>query len=535
MAKKTSLLLALAFLFVSPLTRAADTRNILALLKGQCGADDIHRQLETTPRADLDHLADDEGRTGLFFCRHPGTTLLLLAGADPNVRDHAGRTPAFRAVTVTRDPAFPIMLELLALGRADLNARDHDNISLLAWAAHEGNLSAVRLLTLLGADPAPADVPADRAPLFYALQRGDDKMAEVLRNAAADRALAKSTATDAAPGPRLAASARAARLGALTGALAAGADIDARDQDGATALFRAVAERRANVAALLLLYGANPNLARNDGKTPLMQCVTGYDMESERMLVEFILAGADVNAVTKDGVTPLSASVHSRNNTAAQWMLWRGASTDVHTPDGTLMQEAALNQDWPSMIELLKRAGLKEEEPLVAQEKSFRLFTAVRAGDLPAVTAELQNGTLPDVTNKYDQTALEWAACYDQTEIMDLLLSHGANINHQHYYNGEHILHVFAGAKGANTADAAAKMKRLLDRGANPNLVMKDGNTPLMVAAREGGQGPSLDLLLQVTSDVNARNKDGLTALGLARQHGYAGTAKLLQDHSAQE
>ena len=64
---------------------------------------------------------------------------------------------------------------------------------------------------------------------------------------------------------------------------------------------------------------------------------------------------------------------------------------------------------------------------------------------------------------------------------------------------------------------------------------MHDGCTPLMVAAREGGMGPSLDLLLQVTTDLNARDKQGLTALGLARQNGHAAVVKMLQEHGATE
>ncbi len=512
-------------------TTTAD-KNLLTVVKGPCGTDDIKRQLDLTPAEDINGLRDEDGRTSLFFCRHLGTTLLLMAGADPNARDKDGRTPAFRAATRSTDPAYAIMLELLLLAHTDLNAHDHDGNTLLAWAAHEDNFPAVKLLLLLGADPAPTDVPADRAPLFYALQHGNDQMADLLRNASSGPAVPAPAIT---PDEKLAAATRASRLGSVSVALAAGADINARDKDGATALFRAVADRRADVAALLLLNGANPNLATNDGKTPLMQCATAFDMPSERMLVELIVAGADINATARDGTTALGQAVHSQNNTAAQWMLWRGASLDVHGPDGTLMQSAATHPDWPSMIALLKTAGLKEEEPLIAREKSFILFNAVRAGSPAAVEAELQGGTPVDVTNQYDQTALEWAVCYDKFDIVDLLLKHGANINHQHYYNGEHIIHTMAATRGARTADAAGKIKRLVDRGANPNLTMTNGCTPLMVTAREGGTGPNLDLLLQLTTDLNARDKDGHTALALARQQGHPEVAKILQDRGARE
>ena len=523
-------------LFFSQVLIARGADNLLEVVKGPCGVEDIKRQLDVTRPQDINTLADEEGRTSLFFCRHLGTTLLLLAGADPNVRDNTGRTPAFRAVSRSRDVAFPIMLELLALAHTDVNARDKDGITLLAWAAQEDNLSAVKLLLLLGADPAPNDVPGDKTPLFFAL-RQDDKMADLLRNAA--NAIAGNPDGKIPVGipanEKLVLAARAARLAAVSDALIAGADINARDKDGATALFRAVAERRANVAALLLLNGADPNLAKNDGKTPLMECVNGFDMAAEGMLVELLVAGANVNATAKDGTTALSQSVRARNNTAAQWMIWRGASLDVHSPDGTLMQAAMLHPDWPSMITLLERAGVPAAQAALDKQKDPALFDAVRSGDLKAVEAELQRGTPVDITNHFDQTALEWAVCYDHFDIVDVLLHHGADINHQHSYNGEHIIHNLAGRKGVPGVQAAELIKQLVQRGANPNLVMHDGATPLMVAARDGVTTPNMDVLLKLTTDINARDKQGMTALSLARQHGHAAVARSLQDKGALE
>ena len=64
---------------------------------------------------------------------------------------------------------------------------------------------------------------------------------------------------------------------------------------------------------------------------------------------------------------------------------------------------------------------------------------------------------------------------------------------------------------------------------------MHDGCTPLMVAARSGALGSTIEYLLTVTTDINARGKDGATALGLARQHGHTEAARLLQDHGASE
>ena len=187
------------------------------------------------------------------------------------------------------------------------------------------------------------------------------------------------------------------------------------------------------------------------------------------------------------------------------------------------------------MVTLLKSAGLSEQASPLTQKKDFLLFNAVRAGDALSVEAELKKGTPADIVNRYDQTALEWAVCYDHFDIVDLLLRHGANINHQHNYNGEHIIHTLALWKDYSGKQAAMRIDELIKRGANPNLTMKDGCTPLMVAARGGVTSANLELLIKVTGDINARDKQGLTALGLACQHGHSETAKLLQDKGALE
>ena len=525
----------LLLLLLPPLLPAWGAGEAIAQFKKNRSLEEDKVVIDATPREDI-NAVDEAGRSALFYSRHLGTTLLLLAGADPNVRDKEGRTPAFRAVSRSRDGAFPIMLDLLALAHTDVNAHDKEGYTLLAWAAHEDNLPAVRLLLLLGADPAPADVPHDHTPLFFALQQQDDRMAALLRDTAyGNAAKADGKPADGPPGQKLAAASRAARLGAVSEALAAGADINARDKDGATALYRAVAERRAPVVALLLINGANPNLARNDGRTPLMQCVSGFDMASERMMVELIVAGADVNAVARDGTTALSEAVHCCNNTGAQWMIWRGANLDVHSPDGTLMQGASLHPDWPSMIQLLERAGLKPDASPLTEKKDFALVEAVKSGDIQAVRAQLDKGTPADIPYRYDQTAMEWAVCYDHFDIVDLLLKRGADINRQHRGTGEHIIHTLAAWKDEDRGHPEVRIQKLVDRGANPNLLMSDGSTPLMVAARNGRSGAGMELLLQLTTDLNARDKQGLTALGLARQHGYAKVVKMLEAKGARE
>lgn len=78
--------------------------------------------------------------------------------------------------------------------------------------------------------------------------------------------------------------------------IAAGADPNARDNDGKTPLFEA---SDANTTRALLNAGADPNARNNKGQTPLFDA---YFEDSKQVIIK---SGADVNARDKFGATPL--------------------------------------------------------------------------------------------------------------------------------------------------------------------------------------------------------------------------------------
>ena len=63
----------------------------------------------------------------------------------------------------------------------------------------------------------------------------------------------------------------------------------------------------------------------------------------------------------------------------------------------------------------------------------------------------------------------------------------------------------------AAKAGNASQVRGLLEAGTDPNITDKDGNTPLIYAAKENLA--SVDMLLFAGADVNARGENGITAL----------------------
>ena len=101
--------------------------------------------------------------------------------------------------------------------------------------------------------------------------------------------------------------------------LANGADVNARDNFGATPLFRAVAGRACKgMAELLLAHEAVVDAKDKNDATPLLQAA----LDGNRDMVALLVAkGADVNAMDKSGDTPLHVASEQDRGSLKQIML----------------------------------------------------------------------------------------------------------------------------------------------------------------------------------------------------------------------
>lgn len=89
-------------------------------------------------------------------------------------------------------------------------------------------------------------------------------------------------------------------------ALADGAQINATDDDGETALHNAAERGRVKAAEFLVQNGANINAQAKDGDTPLHEAID----EGKLAMVKFLLEqGAGLNITNKDGHTALQEAL----------------------------------------------------------------------------------------------------------------------------------------------------------------------------------------------------------------------------------
>ena len=79
-----------------------------------------------------------------------------------------------------------------------------------------------------------------------------------------------------------------------------------------------------------------------------------------------------------------------------------------------------------------------------------------------------------------------------------------------------------------------AKVKSLIEEGADINAKDASGNTPLYYAIQQRNEDIA-ELLIAKGADVNAKNKSGQTALDIAIDQDHTGIVELLRKHGAKE
>ena len=170
--------------------------------------------------------------------------------------------------------------------------------------------------------------------------------------------------------------------------LKGGADVNAPQVDGTTALHWAAYNDDGETAAVLVKAGANVNAANSYGVPPLALACTNGNAVVVRLLLE---AGADANATLKGGETVLMMAARSGNVEVVKALLARGAKHDARERRGQTALMWAAAEGHAAVVRALIAAGADINARLDSGFTPF--FFAVREGRTDAVRALLEAGT----------------------------------------------------------------------------------------------------------------------------------------------
>jgi ankyrin repeat protein len=428
--------------------------------------------------------------------------LSLIAGA---ALAYQSGGPLFTAVQNEDRTAVMALLRQ----KTDVNAREDDGATPLAWAALRCNREIATLLLKAGANP---DLTNEQGigPLYIAITNGSTDIVTLLLENLADPNLAREDGESP-----LMTAARLGQVEVMQMLLDRGADVNACEKKfGQTALMWATGHPEA--VRLLLQRGADVHAtskswditatiytpttstigktgipwnndgtytSKQGGQNALLFAVQKHDLESAKMLLG---AGADVNVTAADGTTPLLAALYNWDPLGKEFIGGKGAPAPAGSSArfGADLAMARFLLDRGAKVSVTDGAGYTPLHgaalAVVAITTQGRDRSAY--GNGRATRSRTRSETLSPEAESRLAEALA---------MVQRLLDAGADPNRQTVYPtsgpvgdvrinpappGSSAFHIAA------NSDCLPLVRMLPDKGANPNLLRKDGHTPFSVA-----------------------------------------------------
>jgi ankyrin len=351
-------------------------------------------------------------------------------------------------------------------------------------------------------------------PIIKALKTGDIEAARSLVAAGAD--------VNAPQGDGATALHWAAHHNDLNGAsllIKASADVNATNTLGATPLWLAALNGSGPMVELLLNADANPNTSLKMGETPLMTAARSGDSQSVELLLGY---GANVNAVEFErGQTALMWAVAQRHADVARLLLENGADLRARTQVWYQLENTAGNTN-PSgnyrmahggstpLLFAARNGDVETARVLIGAGADIQgteasgasaLVIAAHSGHESLALFLLEEGADPNAAGA-GYTALHAAVLRSELELVRSLLERGANLGAliEHGTPGRRFSADFSIRSqliGMNAFWLAAKygeveiLNKLLEHEADPFYISERGVTTLQVAM--GNSGSSLD------------------------------------------
>ncbi|HET6604741.1 MAG TPA: ankyrin repeat domain-containing protein [Xanthomonadaceae bacterium] len=256
-------------------------------------------------------------------------------------------------------------------------------------------------------------------------------------------------------------------LSLLRRLIADGVDVNLRHH-GLTPLLAATRDSyqgRPDAVATLLANGADPDAADRDGATALHHAARSTDPGVAAQLLD---AGATVDAVDRHGLTPLAAACASGNWRVAKFLLERGARPQ---PDGgapVLLAAAASEDDDEAGTQLLLRHKARVDARGALERTA--LMSASLHGNAGIARALLAAGAVADACDGHGVTALMEAARSGANAVLRALLVAAPDPDRRDHTGRTVLIIACQSAK----ADEET-LRLLLDAGADPQLRCRDG------------------------------------------------------------
>lgn len=414
--------------------------------------------------------------------------MLMKAGADPNAKAKNGDTPLCRAAG---EGQIRNVNALLAAG-ADVNAVCGWGRTALHEAAEENSAPVVNALVKAGAAIEARDERSD-TPLAFAAKGATPDALNALLAAGADpnaklshgeTVLHEAVDRDSAP--------------LVKALLAGGAAIDARDGDGRTPLHRAANYDRAEIIPILLAAGADPDAKDKRGESVRKSAENARSARAIDLLKDARKVAAAPAPATSRTATSRSAPALPASPEEAKKEL---ARSGFRMDRETWFQR--VDADDARVVGLFLKAGF---DPATRNESGRpALWQAVEGGHTATVSALLAGGASANDAGKAANPQMEFGATLvaqavdrGDLEILKALVGAKADVNKGNTYRMTPLM-------VAARIGRADMVEVLLSAGANPNA--EASGVTALFGPVQGGHADVVKLLLSKGAKVGKSRK----------------------------
>lgn len=325
-------------------------------------------------------------------------------------------------------------------------------------------------------------------------------------------------------------------LAAVRNLIAAKADVNAAQPDGATALHWAIYRNNATMVDVLLRAGAKPTTANKDGVTPLYLASLYGNASIANALIK---AGADAKAKGPTGETMLMLAARNGNPDVVSALIAAGADVNAREPvRGTTALMWAVEQKHPAAVKVLldSKADFAARSGTAGNPRNY-MSTTFAGSNAGKLTAQKRLCVVANGGPSIDEQIRSGSTLLNDTEgpcggYVKNAIGRGvggATSNDAAAAVAARGRGARGGAAAPTPADDAAE-----DDGPVAGLVGSGGGglTALILAARENDI-ESAKLLIAAGADVNQTSNAGWTPLLMATNNRNYQLGKVLIEHGA--
>ena len=422
----------------------------------------VHDGILQRCKAYFSHYRETPLHTATKNNRRETVDFLIASGLTIDARDSKGDSPLhFACMAADRD-----LVEVLLKNGANVNFTNNARMMPIHEACKSGQKDIVKLLLSNG---AVVNVVSNQniTPLYVAYEQSRKELLEMLMKFGANDFLL----------PQLHLFCFLGKEEKVTRLLAVGAEINSKDKHGRTPLHVCCQEGYGAIVKTCMERGANVNNKDNKGLTALHYASTAGNSDIIQTLTS---GGAKVNLVDNSGNTPLHVACEKDHLMSAAALLEAGARPNIKNGVG----KTALHHAYTvRMTELMITRGA--DMNVQDNDCYTPLHIACMRGDFDSVKILIENGARLDIQSKpwpgymdnlanvfqelniqkyrYGCTALYLASFYGFSDIVQILLDHGANVDMRNTYSRLTALHIAAFSANVDIIDMLIKKSADVD------------------------------------------------------------------------